>query len=405
MRSSIGPLLAALALVAATAGLARADAILFATDATLNGVDGFCVQSNGALAPSPRTHVDTAGIQPRRLIVGSNNALYVVEKDRVEAFRIGPHGGLARLGNIQPIEHPFMNPFDAAVSSDGRMLYVIQNGQDRIAAFPLAADGTPAEDFTSCVQGPSSSRFQRLHVTDTLLYATSASQGGHVAVYPLTADANGLLQLQLAPTDCHLGKTPSSPTCPLSVRRRLPRARSFILDGDHIYIESLIDRRLFAFQLTNGLFDFPIKKKTGQVLSPCLLDTAGNAVQGPFRFQKFSSRTRVISPYQDIVLANGSILGSQFLRGRVDAYRLTAAGELPQGTSRNTKADVRGSPVGLAALGNTLYVAGGELDRVEAFHIGRDSGLPDTTPFSETDVQTNTFPNALAVAQLPDTCP
>jgi len=100
MRSTMSPILAALALVAATTGVARADAILYATDATLNGVDGFCIQSNGSLAPTPRTHVDTSGVEPRRLIVGSNNALYVVEKDRVEGFRIGPHGGIARLANI-----------------------------------------------------------------------------------------------------------------------------------------------------------------------------------------------------------------------------------------------------------------------------------------------------------------
>lgn len=405
MRSLMRSFVPALALVAATGAGARAAAILYATAATLNGVDGFCILGDGSLAPTPRAHVDTGGLEPRRLIVGSNRALYVVERDRVEGFAIRPHGGLDRRGSIKPLVNPFMDPFDAAVSADGTMLYVIQNGQDRIAAFPLAADGTPAEDFTSCVQGASSARFQRLHVVGSLLYATSAAEGGHVAVYPLTPDASGRLQLQLTPGDCHLGKSESPPTCPLSAQRKLPRARSFVVDGDHLYVESLIDRRLFAFVLTGGLFELPVRKKTGESVSPCLRDAAGNTVKGPFRWQKPSSKTQAFSPYQDVVLDGGTLFGSQFLRGRVDAYHLTPGGELPRASTRSTKEDVRGSPVGLAARGNVLYVAGGELDRVQAFRLGRGTSLPDATPFSQTDEQKNSFPNALAVAELPDSCP
>ena len=102
---------------------------------------------------------------------------------------------------------------------------------------------------------------------------------------------------------------------------------------------------------------------------------------------------------------DGTLLASQFLLGRIDAFQLKSDGSLPRQPTRTTTADVRGSPVGLAVRGNVLYVAAGELDRVQAFHLGRTNALPDPTAFSETDEQTDSFPNALAVAELPDTCP
>jgi 6-phosphogluconolactonase (cycloisomerase 2 family) len=394
-------LLPSLALLG-VARLATAGTILYATAATTNGVDGFCVRGDGGLAPTPRTHVAT-GIEPRRLIIGPNQTLYVVERERVEAFAIKSGGGLKPLGGIRRLSNPRMNPQDAVVSPDGRMLYVPQNGFDRIAAYPLAADGTPAEDFTSCVQGPSSSGFQRLLLDGSLLYASANSLGGHIAVYPLTGDADGRLQLELQPADCHLGKSPSTPTCPISARRKILRPRSFAIDGDHLYVESLFYHRIFAYRLTGGLFEPPVRKKTGEVVSVCLRDAKGDTLtDGPFKWQKPSSKTAAENAYQDVVLDDGTLYGSQFLRGRVDAFRLKDTGELPKGAARTTKEDVRGSPVGVLARGNTLYVAAGEFDRVQAFRLR--NGLPDPTPFSETDEQKNSFPNALAIATTTDPC-
>src|SRR5437867_11093460 len=83
--SSLAPLV--------VARLAQAGTILYATAATTNGVDGFCLGDNGALGSAPWTHVET-GDEPRRLIVGGNGALYVVERNGVEAFEIRPNGML-----------------------------------------------------------------------------------------------------------------------------------------------------------------------------------------------------------------------------------------------------------------------------------------------------------------------
>ena len=411
-------LLQAFGIVVLAVSVARADAILYATAATTNGVDGFCIHDDGSLAPTPKVHVPTAGTNPRRLVVG-NKTLYVAETDRVEAFRIAPRGGITSVGSTQPLVQPNkMNPLDIALSPDLTMLYVPQSGQRRIAAYPLADDGRFAltadadkpytGDFSSCVQGPVGPRYRRIAVRDTLLYVTEAADNGAVSVYPLATDpTTGRLDLQLKPADCHLGKTPSDTTCPLSQRRRLFVPNAFVLDDDRIYVESLFHHRIFAFPLTNGLFDprWPQHKKAPKdTVSVCLTDADGNALKGPFRWAPSSSKTNAAEKYQDLVFHDGTLIGSQFLLGRIDAFQLKPDGSLRRRPTRTTKGDVRGSPVGLAVRRNVLYVAAGELDRVQAFRL-RTNALPDPTAFSETDEQTDSFPNALAVAELPDTCP
>jgi len=52
---------------------------------------------------------------------------------------------------------------------------------------------------------------------------------------------------------------------------------------------------------------------------------------------------------------------------------------------------------------NVLYVAAGEFDRVQAYRL-RKSGLPEATPFSQTDEQTGSFPNDVALAMLSEGC-
>jgi 6-phosphogluconolactonase (cycloisomerase 2 family) len=395
-----------LAALAAVVSPARAGSILYATAASVRRVDGFCIRGDGSLAPTAATQVDTAGEGPRRLVVGANGVLYVAEMDRVEAFRIGRRGGLVRVGQTKPLQNPNMNPLDVAFSPDGTQLYVPQNGYDRLAAYPLDASGAPG-DFTSCLKGPVPTGFQRIAVRDGFLYVSAVSHGGRIAVFPIAADGS----LPAAPADC---ERKSEETCPLSERRKLRVPRAFVLDGDQVYVDSLDKRRLLGFTLAGGQFDPPVQKKTGVTAILChdatststacvLCDAAGTVLKGPFTYQRFASRTSVTRPYQDVIFADGSLLGSQFLRGRVDAFRLRTGGVLPKQPTRSTTEDVRGSPVGLALRGRVLYVAGGELDRVQAFLLN-DNGLPAPTPFSETDEDKNSFPNALAVADTQDPC-
>src|SRR5689334_19055465 len=135
----------AVALATLAAWPVRAGTILFATEASDNAVDGFCVASDGTLAPTPKVRITTGGSLPRRLLAkadptsGTDGVLYVVEEDRVEAFRIDPHGGLTANGSTAA--DPNMTPLDVAVSDDGGTVYVPQNSTRRVAAFALTAEG------------------------------------------------------------------------------------------------------------------------------------------------------------------------------------------------------------------------------------------------------------------------
>src|SRR5438876_1452813 len=88
MRSVIGGLFVAL-LVAEPA---LAGSILYATAASQQRIDGFCLGADSALAATPRVQIGTLGGLPRRVLVG-NGVLYVAEVDRIEAFTIGARGG------------------------------------------------------------------------------------------------------------------------------------------------------------------------------------------------------------------------------------------------------------------------------------------------------------------------
>jgi len=104
------------------------------------------------------------------------------------------------------------------------------------------------------------------------------------------------------------------------------------------------------------------------------------------------------------VRSEDTLLASQFSKARIDAFKLKDDGRLPANPTQSTVANVRQSPVGLAERNNVLYVAAGSFDRVIAFHLGRNSGLPDPNPFSQTEQLKNSFPNAVAIADLPEAC-
>src|SRR5438477_12878 len=117
MRSAIGGLFVALLVVEP----ALAGSILYATAASQQRIDGFCLAADGALAATPSVQIGTLGGLPRRVLVG-NGVLYVAEVDRIEAFAISAHGGLRSLG--------------------GTFIYVEERSIHRLTAFRLQPDGT-----------------------------------------------------------------------------------------------------------------------------------------------------------------------------------------------------------------------------------------------------------------------
>jgi hypothetical protein len=309
---------------------------------------------------------------------------------------------------------------------------------------------------TSCIRGPKAPQWQGLAVSNGFLYVTSKSLTGRISVFPLAADGSlpedattctpnapkackgGTRNAMSCTTDntnavtgcpgatCPSCCVPPEPTCPCSERRRLDDPKALLVDGDTVYVESLLKKRIIQFTLAPAVTDLsggpntqkgcpaladhqfvpPHRKKTPTVNEPvCLKDNStGDALAGNFRYQKWTSATTSSVGYQDVVRAGDTLLASQFVKARIDAFRLKDDGRLPKHPTSSTTADVRGSPVGLAQRGNVLYVAAGEFDRVQAFRLGRNQNLPEPTPFSQTDVLTNSFPNAVATADLSDDC-
>src|SRR5438552_18000783 len=121
MHSSIGDQFYALLVV----GPALAGSILYATAASQQQIDGFCLAVDVALAATPSVQIGTLGGLPRRVLIG-NGVLYVAEVDRIEAFTIGAHGGLRSLGGTRPV--PTLDPQHLALNPDGQTLHATHPG-------------------------------------------------------------------------------------------------------------------------------------------------------------------------------------------------------------------------------------------------------------------------------------
>jgi hypothetical protein len=411
-----------LALLVLAAQPARAASILYATAATPGRVDGFCVSDLGYLSSTPSvTSVYTRGAEPRRLLVAKTTAtLYVAEVDRVEAFRIGPAGGLTRIGRTEVLSR--MGPRDLALSADERTLYVPQPGYDRVVAYPLdgldaaGMPGVPAEKHASCIQGEVQPGFQYLLVNGSLLYVSATgAPSGRVDVFAVGADGS----LPAAPEQCLSGSANvrSDPTVPLSTRHRLERPRAMVLSEGILYVELLNVSQIVAFQLQpDGTFcDLQPTLTAPNGMEDC---TAFPTLETPKchkrqekkrREQCAFSATNPTVPYEGVVQRGEgekkTLLAVNFSGGRIDMFRLKPESQLPEPAPyvRLPKApaqsviDVRTTPARLLPNGdNVLYVASGAADRVLAFRVGNNGRL-NLPPFSQTDRQKNSFPNDVAL--------
>ena len=409
MRSAIGGLFVALLVVEP----ALAGSILYATAASQQRIDGFCLAADGALAATPSVQIGTLGGLPRRVLVG-NGVLYVAEVDRIEAFAISAHGGLRSLGGTRPVTN--LDPQDLALNPDGKTLYVTHQGF--LEAFALNADGSLPDSFTSCVQGERTNLFLDAQATSGLLYVSADDIPGRIAIYRLNLDGS------LPQTGCRLDNTDAAKvTTPDSLRKRLQRPKAFVVVGDFIYVEERSIHRLTAFRLQpDGTFCDKRKDANGNLVAESCGDLAyflptpacARRQAKKQRQQCAASETGSVLQYEDLVLYPGgeTLLSTQYFKGRVDAYRLKPeprlAGaprvRLPKQPTRISAANPVMTPVRLTATGKAVYVAGGELDRVVAFRLRSDGVPTDATPFSRTDEQTDSFPNDVAVAMLSAAC-
>ncbi len=387
--------------------------MLYATAATTGAVTGYCIGPNGAIDPNPIVNVATHGKAPSRLVTSLDGRfLYVGETNMTEVWGIGDRGQLERTGQIpDPPALRGMNSHDIAValSPDGSrsVLYLPQRQQNRIAAFPLNTDGlstgTP-RDGETCVRDTAPAGWESIVVANGFLYAARTKGGfGEVAVYQLGPDGNFLDGADsdgnpVAAAGC------SAIVVPYSQRRKLNGAAPLVLLDDILYVGERFRRTISSFQLCPNQFSSdPAVCPPGGFFNDPKTNNKG-VVTNRFR-QPRLSRTRNDIRYNALALAGRTILGSQFQKGRIDAFTLRDDGSLPSGATRITKANIRTSPFRMFVRNGVLYVGGGAVDRVQAYRLDAN-GLPesDGAPFSQTDELRNTFPNDVTLVDISGTC-
>jgi len=392
---------------------ADAGQILYATAATDNTILGYCTTENGGLAPDPRVRRATVN-NPRRVIVapdpnGGPDVLYVAGNTRVEAFTIGPDGKLTSLGRTSSVQNA--NPRDITVDPERRMLYMPQRRQERLAAYPLAADGTVAEEYTSCVRGNVFNGWEDVEARDGLLYATATTGRGEIDIFRLEAD--GSLpnpreeEVEIENEDGTTGTTTlrcdDFDTPPDSQRRCMWSAGAFVLSGNMLYVTERFRFRISAFRMQpDGLFSPVVPLGSGGCEN---LDQ-----------QARDSKTNEIVRYVDIIEFGGTVFGSFFDGGRVHSFPLKKDDDgaltiLPKRRKSRTNQEFTRTPVrmaaGQAANGKlALYVSGGQNNRVEAYRLKqRKKGLlPKDKPFSRTSELRQTFPNDVVLATVREAC-
>jgi len=412
--------LALAVLIARPAGAGR---MLYATAASHDRIDGFCLRKDGSIVGTPLVSRETGGTQPRRLIAvdgangvvdGVEDVLYVVEADRVEAFQIGDNGGLSQPAATK--KRAQSGPRDAAIATSTvpGMLYVPDRSLSRIVGHPLDAQGKPASDFTTCIQSEQGASLQSVVVNGDKLYVSSSGGSGRIEVFGIAADGR-LFGAETPPVPpetpltsiCGTSSTDpdkkrSEVTPPLSERRKIADVKSFVIVGNLLYAEDRGRRRIRAFELlSDGNFPAP---------TPDPKPGRPNRVIWPDAV----SKTKAVANYQQILHFRSALLGTQFFRGRIDSYALDASGALRNQPTNISDADLRLTPVRLTAAENldgnggaTVYVAAGEFDRILAYKLRNDGALAGegSEPFSESDVQDDSFPNDVAIAMLAVGCP
>lgn len=250
-----------------------------------------------------------------------------------------------------------------------------------------------------------------------------------------------------APLDCPAGSVPcpeeaggpclccrpSGRGTPGSTRRvRLPGAGALVLADNpegivsacnpapsslRLYVAARFSRTVLAFNL-DAAGHFDVRRRRLRAGDPRSCAPVTRRDGSPVYRQRPASKTTAGIRHQDLVVAGTppriTILASQFVEGRIDAYRLRESSALPGAPSAATRKDVRTSPVRLLVhelpplAGNrarrVLYVAAGQHDRIQAFRL-RANGLPASLrPFSETAPIPGSFPNDIALVDVEEGC-
>lgn len=404
-------LLPSLAILLCAARGNAEEAVLYVTEARLDRVAAYRLTTDGCAEPSPFQHVDTAP-NPRRLAVHPDAcALYVATANSIEVFQIASDGRLSRFADdedtlrrmraIKPGNYQFL-----AVHPSGHSLYTSLTALDQIRQYALNADGSlrreptnPEKDppVASCVQGQPDTRYQGLVATETSLYA-SAHLPIQIDIFPLTSDG-GIESVTTRPRDDEEPETPQVFTdcnrkkatfAPRFSARKFGNPKTLLLDGPNaiLYVVDRFRGRIYGCPVAadGSLPDCPKNDKD---------DTNDTGLK--------TLKSKPSAAYEQMALSqDGMLFASVFPVGRVRAFRpLPEEGKIKRRKGKSS--DVFASPVGLAADGNLLYVAQGELDRIDVFAID-DEGFASGDPRCSTDKIRQSFPNGVIVVR-PNTDP
>ena len=203
--SYIAALAAAVAPLCPTSS-AEAAAVLYVTQAQLDGVAAYQIRDDGSITAQPFQRV-SVGPNPRRLLVTSR-ALYVATRTQVHAFAIDSATGmLSRFtgagGKVTEADSVPDAGFQyVAIDPAERYLYAAATRLDRILGYPIASDGSISE-AGSCAQAQRGTQYQGLAATETTLYA-SAHQLSRVHIFPLRA-SDGAIQAFATKAACKGG--------------------------------------------------------------------------------------------------------------------------------------------------------------------------------------------------------
>jgi hypothetical protein len=415
---------------------ATAGTVLYTTGATplpspegdRSRIYGYCLRRDGAICAKPFEEQLTGGDFPRRFQVASD-VLFVAENDRVEAYQIGPKGGLTkRLAAPEPITN--MQPADLALSADKTTLYVPRRSRSQIVSYKIGPQGfilppgsDSTNDYDSCVHRRTvgrdafdPQRWEAVAVRGNRLYVSRAGFDGGIRIYPL--DPDGRLP---GPRD-QPADQPTQQCRPdaegfaepierreLTERRRLGGPRTFTLGDNALFVQRTGERRLLRFELfpdgdNQGLFKRCTDYPAGTKPRKCKEDTADEKDERVLPIQ--TTRESVL--YAELIMQNSAILGSVFARGRIDSFLLRGDGSLPKRPTRSTSENFVASPVHIRTFTQdgttTLFVPGGDLDRVSAYRLRPDGTLASNRPFSETDKIDGSFPNEVIVHTTPEDC-
>jgi len=416
--------------------------VLYVTEARGNRVAAYHIKPNGCVNETPFQRIDIkiSGLDcdpdedanPRRLAVHPNGcALYVATAGTIEVFqirsdqdnygRLKPFDDdadtLARMTCIKPANYQFL-----AVHPDGGSIYASLTALDQIRQYALNPDGSLQRTFTtpadggepvekdppvaSCVQGEEDTRFQGLVVKDESLYAASHLPP-QIAIFPLTTDEGAIESVTRRPTtndppqvpqvftDCVKSRKTYAPRFSTSgkqnnLSKQFINPKTLLLDepnGDLLYVADRGRGRIYGCPIADGggLPDCPEDDKD---------DT--NDAKDPNGTERLTMQSKKSAAYEQMALSDdGMLFASVFPAGRVRAFRpVPDEGQIKRRKGKSS--DVFATPVAIAADGRNLYVAQGELDRIDVFTIN-DEGFANEDPRCSTEKIDGSFPNGVIV--------